>query len=587
MMQSSRSIILAILAASTLVLGVIKAAGGFSARDPSPRDIAARFLAAAGVDQGAAKPPREPTQALFTDVAPAMGIRFIHDNAARGNYFLPEEMGPGAGFLDYDGDGDLDVFVAAGGAIIDDGPAQTCRLYRNDGDRFTDVTEAANVAVAGPAYGVACADYDDDGDVDIFISRLGPNALLRNEGDGRFTEVAHEAGVADVGFGAGAAFFDYDRDGRLDLYLSNYVAWNVQGEAMCYTVLGIRDYCSPTVYKAPSRDKLYRNVGAGRFEDVSESAGIATEVGNGLSVLASDFDGDGWCDVYVANDQTPAFLWHNNGDGTFENVAALNGCAYNGRGAAIAGMGVVCEDFDSDGDFDLLVTNIRGQMHLALQNEGGFFEDISLRMGIATWSMPATTFGVALLDQDNDGRLDGLFANGEVNVTNALPVGANPYAQPDHFVRLLQGSFVDVTEASGAAFGDVGRGVACADYDNDGDLDLLVTNNGGPLRLLRNNNDTSNTWLVVDARTGPGGRTAIGARVAVTVGNHTFYREVRPQQSYLSSGDPRAHFGLGRAAQVDQLEVLWPDGSRSLRTNLPVNQFLRIEPNSEASRGSP
>jgi hypothetical protein len=292
----------------------------------------------------------------------------------------------------------------------------------------------------------------------------------------RFTEVAAEAGVADPGFGGSAVFLDYDQDKRLDLYVTNYVGWSFAREITCYTTLGIKDYCNPLTYSAPSADKLYRNLGGGRFEDISVPAGIAGDTGNGLGVLASDFDGDGWVEVRCQH--TQAFLWHNNGDGTFDNVAALVGCAYDGRGMAIAGMGVAAEDLDADGDFDLLVTNIRNQTHLVLRNDGGLFEDVSLKMGLTRWSVPATTFGIALFDQDADGGLDAFLANGEVNVDNALPAGSNPYAQPDHFVRLAGGSFVDETAASGAAFADIGRGVACGDYDNDGDLDLLVTNNG-------------------------------------------------------------------------------------------------------------
>jgi hypothetical protein len=573
-------LLLRILPVVTVVLVAIKAVG-LGPGPPTPREIADEYLADARRTETPADAGPGPVVPLFTDVAPAMGLVFTHDHAFRGNFYLPEQMGPGAGFLDVDNDGDLDIFVAGGGAIVDDGPAQRCRLYRNDGERFTDITEASGAAVPGPAYGVACADYDADGDLDIFVSRLGPNALLRNDGGPagpRFTEIGGQAGVADPGFGAGAVFFDYDRDGRLDLYVANYVGWSVSREIACYTTLGIRDYCNPLTYAAQAEDRLYRNLGDGRFEDVSIAAGISGETGHGLGVLASDFDGDGWVDVFVANDQTPAFLWRNNGDGTFRDVAALVGCAYDGRGMAIAGMGVAAEDLDADGDFDLLVTNIRSQTHLVLRNDGGFFEDVSLKMGLGRWSVPATTFGVALFDQDADGGFDAFMANGEVNVDNALPAGSNPYAQPDHFVRLAEGAFVDETEASGAAFADVGRGVACGDFDNDGDLDLLVTNNGGPVRLLRNNNATGNSWLGVEVRAGAGRGHAIGARVTVSAGAKTYRREIRPQQSYLCSGDPRAFFGLGTAARVDQLVIMWPDGTSIARTDVDVNQYVVIEP---------
>ncbi len=552
------------------------AARVFARPAKTPRRIAAEFFASTRAACDAGRPASQPGSPLFTDVAAETGLDFVHDNAARGEFRLPEQLGPGAGFLDYDNDGDLDVFIAGGGAIVEGEATQTCRLYRNDGDRFSDVTLDANAGVAGPAYGVACADYDDDGDVDVFVSRLGPNALLRNDGAGGFVEVAAEIGVADPGFGASAAFFDYDRDGRLDLYVANYVDWSPHREVACYSILGLRDYCGPTVYNAPSQDRLYRNIGDGRFEDVTERSGIGAERGLGLGVVASDFDGDGRPDVYVANDQTPAFYWHNNGDGSFTNEALLRGCAYDGGGIAIAGMGVACEDLDDDGDLDLFVTNIHDQTHLILRNDHGFFTDVSAACGLTSWSLPATGFGIALFDQDHDGRLDGYIANGAVNVSTSAASKVNPYSQPDHFIRLEGSRFIDASAETRIASEDVARAVACADYDNDGDLDLLVTNNGGPVRLLRNNAANGHAWLMVDARLAPSGRAAIGARVRVEAGGRTLVREVRPQQSYLSSGDPRVHFGLRGATRVERLSVTWPDGSTSQRTDVPVNQVLTI-----------
>ncbi len=570
-----RLFLLRVLPLVTILLVALRAAGYLDRGRPTPRQLAGAFLAGA-TPGGEELTGRAPAPPSFTDVAPELGLRFDHDNAFRGNFLLPEEMGPGVAFLEADGDGDLDVFVAGGGAIVGDGPVQTCRLFRNDGERFTDVTQASGAGIPGPAYGVACADHDDDGDVDIFVSRLGPDALLRNDGGLRFSEDAAEAGVNDPGFGASAAFLDFDRDGRLDLYVARYVDWAPQRETPCYAIAGTRDYCNPRTYEAPSRDKLYRNLGGGRFEDVSGPAGIAAEPGNGLGVLACDFDGDGWIDIYVANDQTPAFLWHNRGDGTFANIAPIAGCAYDGRGVAIAGMGAAGEDLDGDGDTDVLVTNIRQQTHLVLRNDDARFEDVSLSMGLARWSLPATAFGVAVFDQDNDGRFDAFFANGEVNIDNSMPVGDNPYAQPDQFVRLIDGVFVDDTASCGASFAEVGRGLAAGDYDNDGDVDLLVANNGGPLRLLRNNNGAGNGWLGVDARCASGRRVAIGARITVTVAGKSLTREVRPQQSYLSSGDPRVHFGLGSAQQADRVEILWLDGTRSVRSGVPANQYLTV-----------
>lgn len=567
--------ILTILALVTVIFVVLKALGTFYESPKTVIEIARDVLRDYVINE-------EPNQTienikpLFTDVAGDMGLVFTHDNAAHGNYYLPEEMGPGASFLDYDNDGDLDIFIAGGGDIQGDGSSQTCRLFRNEGETFVDVTIAANASVSGPAYGIACADFDDDGDIDIFISRLGPNAMLLNDGNGRFVEVAQEIGVADAGFGAGAAFLDYDRDGNLDLYVANYVNWTPGKETPCYNLLGIRDYCNPQVYNAPSHDTLYRNKGDGTFEDVSESAGIAAELGNGLGVLVSDFNNDGWLDIYVANDQTPAFYWINQSDGTFKNGAQLAGCAYDSGGVAIAGMGTAGEDLDNDGDIDIVVANIRDQMNLVLRNDQKYFQDVSSLMGMSKWSMPSTTFGLAIFDQDNDGNLDGYFVNGKVNLDSDPKPGASPYAQPNQFVRLVDAKFVDATRASGIAFNNVGRALAKGDFDNDGDIDLLVTNNGGPVRLLRNNTSNKNAWLIVDARLGVNKRSAIGARVIVTIGDKNYIREIRPQQSYLSSGDHRVHFGLNDAEIVDRIVVHWPNGQQSTLINQSVNQVLTI-----------
>jgi hypothetical protein len=540
-----------------------------ASRPPFPLELAAGSLPFL-----ADPPPTDAGPPPFTDVSPAAGIDFVHDNDMHGDYRLPEQIGPGAGVLDHDGDGDLDIFIAGGGATQGSGPGQRCRLYRNDGASFTDVSAAAHADIAGPAYGVACADYDDDGDTDIFLTRLGSGVLLRNDG-GRFSDATAESGLDQAGFGASAAFLDYDRDGRLDLFVVQYVDWSPLREHSCHSITGLRDYCSPLVYEAPSASRLYRNVGGGRFQDASRAAGIDAHRGNGLGIAAADFDADGWIDVYVANDQTPAFLWHNNGDGTFREAAESAGCAYDGRGTAISGMGVACEDIDGDGDFDLFVTNIRDQLHLVLENRMGSFLDVSLRMGLAAWNLPRTGFGVVLFDQDNDGSLDAFIANGAVNLGADSPALENPYAEPSQFARLTGGRFHDASAGSGADFRDVARAAAAADFDNDGDLDLLVTSNGGPARLLRNDR-TGHAWLMVDVRTGPGGRNAIGAVVKVSAAGGTWVRAVRPQSSYLSSGDPRTHFGLGAALQADRVAVTWPDGAELVLRDVAVNQILRV-----------
>ncbi len=523
----------------------------------------------------------------FEDVTASLGIRFVHDNDANGRFLLPEEIGPGAAFIDYDNDGDLDIFIAGGGSITGDGPPQFSVLYRNDGERFTDVTQQANAAVIGPAYGVACADIDGDGYVDIFVSRLGGNVMLRNRGDGTFEDFTDHSGVRSDGFGTGAAFLDFDHDGLIDLYVCRYVDWRIELEQQCFISTGIRDYCSPNAYSAQSTDRLFRNLGNGRFEDVSAAAGIEASRGNGLGVVAHDFDGDGWIDLYVANDATPAFLWRNNGDGTFENVAELRGCAFDGQGIAIAGMGVACEDFDGDGWFDLIVTNIRNQSNLVLENRNGMFTDVSAAYGVPAWSMPKTAFGIAVFDQNHDGELDALVANGAVNVMASTARLDNPYAEPLQFLRLRNGRFVDHSSAIGPAVNDVCRAVALGDFDNDGDLDALITACGGRVYLLRNTADRTSpeqAWLMLDVRSVDGRSSAIGARVEVVAGDRTWRREVRPQSSYFSSHDPRVHFGLGRVQHVDRVKITWPDGATRVMTNVPVRQHLVVSPSEDMDR---
>ena len=543
------------------------------ANEPPARQVAAEFLDSVGCSM---TPPATSGPPAFTDITLEAGLNFVHDNDANGRFALPEIIGSGCALLDYDGDDDLDIFLAAGGPITGERTPQRCALYRNEAGRFSDVTDASRAGVPGPAYGVTCADYDRDGDVDIFITRLGPDVLLHNNGNGTFDDVSDVAGVADPGFGTGATFFDFDRDGWLDLYVCRYVDWRPAIEQSCFAPVGLRDYCHPTTYEAPSVHRLYHNRGDGTFEDVTEAAGISAARGNGLGAAAEDFDGDGRVDLYVANDATPAFLWHNMGDGRFENVADNRGCAYDYRGIAIAGMGVACEDFDADGDFDLMVTNIRGQSHLLLENNAGAFSDISSAMGAPRWSLSRTGFGICVFDQDLDGSLDAFIANGAVNLSPAALHGESPYAEPQQFVRFDDGRLVDASGGSGADFVDVGRGAASGDIDGDGDVDLLASSNNGRARLLRNDAPAGNHWLMVDARLSNGLTSAIGAEIEAHAGDRVWHRIVRPNIGYLSSSDPRVHFGLGNAMVVDRLIVRWPDGSRAERTDVATNQVLRV-----------
>ncbi len=516
----------------------------------------------------------------LVDVTAESGIHFRHDCGARGGWWLPEALGPGGALFDRDGDGDLDLYLVQGGPQDDlAAPTPTNRLFLNDGDgRFRDATEGSGADVGGYGMGCAAADYDRDGDVDLYVTRIGPNVLLRNDGD-TFRDVTAETGVGDPGFGASAAFLDFDRDGQLDLYVVKYVDWAPHLEGACFGPDGRRDYCNPLEYEGPSVDRLYRGTGNGRFEDVTESAGIAAERGNGLGVICTDFDGDGWTDIYVANDQTPAFLWLNQGDGTFVEDAAIRGCGFSGDGLAIAGMGAVAGDLDADGDFDLVVTNICDQAHLALRNEDGFFLEATHDWGFAGWGVPYTGFGVALFDQDHDGTLEAFVANGGVNRRGDSFRADNPFAEPDQFLRRgADGRFFDAAAECGTTLDwyEMGRSVLVGDLDGDGDQDLVVTTNRGPVRVLRNDAPADRAWTQIDLRPADGGREALNARVEIKAGGMTRWSEVRPHSGYLGTNDVRIHAGFGEATSIERVTVTWPGGERETWTDLPVRVFLRL-----------
>ena len=496
-----------------------------------------------------------------------------------GKFYYAELIAPGAAFLDYDNDGDLDVYLVQGGALEEPearAPQQPMgRLFRNDlavdpgGTRtlrFTDVTEASGIDARGYGMGAATGDFDNNGCVDLYLTSLGPNALFRNNCDGTFTDVSKASGTADPSWTVSAAFLDYDRDGWLDLFAGNYLGWRADASAPCPTPSGRPDYCSPNTFQ-PQQSRLYHNNGNGTFTDASTKAGIAHDFGPALGVSTADFNRDGWIDVYVANDGQPNLLWMNQRNGTFKNLGLLSGTALSAHGKAKAGMGVDAGDADNDGDEDLFVTNLTGEGNDLYVNDGsGYFEEQSARSGLGAASRGFTGFGTGWFDLDNDGLLDTITVNGAVQTIEALRRANDPlplHQRKRLFRNLGGGRFEDASARGGPAFelSEVGRGAAFGDVDNDGDVDVLVANNNGAPRLLVNQIGSRNHWVGLKL-VGTTGRDMLGARVGVVrEDGTTLWRRSRSDGSYASANDPRVVVGLGAATGVAKIRVIWPGGA--------------------------
>ena len=528
----------------------------------------------------------------FTDVTAAAGIRFKHNSGAVGKKYLPETMGSGVAFLDIDNDGWQDVvFVQSmnwpptetrgSGSGARGGTRSYPALYRNNRNgTFTDITRTAGLAVEMYGLGVAAADYDNDGDVDIYLTALGPDHLFRNAGGGRFEDVTTRAGVGDPGFSTSALWFDYDRDGRLDLFVANYVDWSPANDLFCTLDGRSKSYCTPESYKGQS-PTLYRNKGDGTFENVTRKAGLYDATNKMLGVAVIDYDADGLPDLFAANDTQPNRLYRNKGDGTFVDVGLTAGVAFNEAGVARAGMGVDAADFDGSGRQSLIIGNFSNEMMALYSNEGkGLFIDEAPASTVGKASLLTLTFACFFFDFDLDGLLDIFAANGHV----ADDIGAVQrnvtYAQAPHLFRNLGSKKFEVVSSSlGAAFRQpmVARGAAYGDYDNDGDLDLIVTINNGPARLLRNDGGENRMLRVSTAGTSSN-RDGIGARVRVMIdGAPARWAMVKTGSSYCSQSELPLTFGLGQASKVSGIEVTWPHGKTERLPGVAADQAITIQ----------
>ena len=542
---------------------------------------------------------------LFVDGTAAVGLDFFHFNGRTGRFYMPENMGAGGALFDFDNDGDLDLYLIQGSLMgpdvaLDDAVEPphhplplTDRLYRNDlfvdvdgrvVVRFSEVTDRAGLPPAGHGMGAATGDYDNDGWIDLYLTRFGANLLLRNRGDGTFEDVTQLAGVDDPRWSVPAVFFDFDRDGWLDLFVGNYLDFTWAKKVPCTTRAGAPDYCDPWAYDTVG-DRLWRNRGDGTFEDVTRAAGLDAVSGRGLGAVVLDADGDGWPDLYVANDRTPNQLWRNRGDGTFFDDV-LAGAAVNAEGLAEASMGVDAGDADGDGDLDLVMGHFAGETHTLFVNLGdGLFEDRTVQSGLAAPTLAANGFGTGWLDIDNDGRLDLLVVNGAVRALDPLVQQGDPYPyhQPNQLFRGRgDGTLEEITAIAGSAFAEsaVSRGALFGDLDNDGDTDVVVTNNSGPARVLVNQVGQRRPWLGLRLTTAMTGapRDALGGLVRLDrPGNSTLWRRVGSDGSYASANDPRVLFGLGPgAAGPFRVRVRWPDGRWEHFEHLPAGRYATL-----------
>ncbi|NIR48782.1 CRTAC1 family protein [candidate division KSB1 bacterium] len=529
---------------------------------------------------------KEVNSNIFIEVSEQVKLDFQHDPGADGSYFMPESIGSGCAFLDYDNDGDLDIYLVNGARHSGNNASQSPlrnRLFRQEPNgTFSDVTEVSGLGDPGYGMGVAVGDIDNDGNIDVYITNYGLDVLYRNNGNGTFTNITKEAGINNPHWGCSAVFFDYNLDGYLDLFVTNYVDYDPAER--CMDRSGRPDYCGPGGFPGVA-DILYHNNGDGTFSDVSTKSGIAKGVSKGLGVVSADFNNDLFPDLYVSNDGEANQLWINQQDGTFQDLALLLGAALNAAGHAEAGMGIALGDMDSDNDLDLFITHVGSESNTLYRSEGDYgFQDESGAMGLAGPSLPYTGFGTGFFDLDHDGDLDLAVANGRISRGTLLKTNNigywDYYAEPNFlFENDGEGRFhlLDKNSSPFASLIENSRGLAFGDVDNDGDIDLLLANSGDPARLFRNDLEKKGNWLIVRVFDSDLCRDAVGARVTLQVSGRRLSRFISPGYSFLSSNDHRAHFGLGMDTSIDRVEIQWPDGSTETFAGVRANQIITLK----------
>jgi hypothetical protein len=525
--------------------------------------------------------PSPAVKVQFTDVTAQAGIKFVHNAGKAGKKYLPETLGSGAAFFDADGDGWTDVLLINSRDWAPHGRHTTAALYRNNHNgTFTDITRGSGLDVEIYGIGVAVADFDNDGRDDVYITALEGDRLFHNEGNGKFKDVTAASGIKNANFGTSAAWLDYDRDGKLDLFVANYVQWTEKGDLWCSLDGNVKSYCTPESYKGTS-SRLFHNLGGGRFEDVTNKAGLGDPTSKSLGVTVIDFDNDGWPDIFVCNDTQPNKLYHNNKNGTFGELGMSAGVAYGEDGVAKGAMGVDWADYDRSGHPGLLVGNFSNQMLGLYHNEGnGLFVDEAPMSSVGRESLLTLSFGVFFFDYDLDGYPDILTANGHIEEEIGRVQPKIKYQEPPLlFHNLGSKKFANVSNTVGADFTKplVARGAIYSDFDHDGDLDVLLTSNNGPAHLYRNDGGNKNKWISIRTTGTKSNKDGIGATVRIESASGKQWNMVRSGSSYASQSDMALVFGLGQDPVVNSIEVTWPSGTKQKFANVQPDQFITID----------